>query len=518
MAERPIKYPIGIQNFEKLREEDYLYIDKTRLVYQLAQQGSYYFLSRPRRFGKSLLLSTMEAYFEGKRELFRGLAIDGLETQWVSHPVLHLDLNASQYTKTDDLLTMLNVALTEWEKKYGSESQETTPSTRFAGIIRRAYEQTGQKVVVLIDEYDKPMAINLENEPLQDEFRNILKAFYGVMKSTDRYIRMGFLTGVTKFSKISVFSDLNNIEDISMDKRFATICGMTEQEIRHSLDGEVGLLARANEMDKAQCYDELRSRYDGYHFHPGSDGVYNPFSLLITLSKQEFGNYWFETGTPTHLVSMLKRNHYNLNNIENAELTAQQLWQVDSVEVSLLPILYQSGYLTIKSYDKRFKVFRLGYPNAEVSDGFTECLVPLYTNIDSEETPFNIVAFVKEIEGGKPREFMTRLAAMLADTDYRVIGDAELYFQNFLYVFFRLLGIYVEVERPTSDGRMDMVIKTKSYIYIIEFKMNQTADAALRQIEDKNYAAPFASDMRTIYKIGVNFNLSTRCVDDWEVV
>lgn len=517
MGQTQMKYPIGVQNFEKLRLAGQCYVDKTALMWDLVQTMNYAFLSRPRRFGKSLLISTLEAYFEGKRELFEGLAIEKLEKEWKSYPVLHLDLNASQYETKEDLLQMLNVFLVRWEKQYGHEPQEITPADRFSGIIRRAFEQTGSQVVILVDEYDKPLALNLNNDKLQDEFRSVLKAFYGVMKSCDRYIRMGFLTGVTKFSKVSVFSDLNNIADISMWDKYATICGISEQEIHDNFDGEVERLAQVCDLTKEACYDKLRRRYDGYHFCENSVGVYNPFSLLLTLSSQKFGDYWFETGTPTMLVELLKRSNYNLNELVDGEVSSQLLGSVDSMKENPVSVIYQSGYLTIKSYDAEFKEYHLGFPNEEVETGFVNFLLPLYTNAKENPSQFNIARFVREVRSGQPEAFMTRLSAMMADTDYHIIGEAELYFQNFLFTFFRLLGLYVEVERATSDGRTDMVVQTPYYIYIMEFKLNKSADEALRQIDEKGYAQPFAVDSRTIYKIGVNFSTEKRCVDDWKV-
>ncbi len=512
-----VKYPIGVQNFERIRREGYTYVDKTAMVWQLANQGSYYFLNRPRRFGKSLLISTLEAYFEGKRELFEGLAISSMEKEWKAYPVLHLDLNVERYESKEDLLRVLNFFLVEWEKQYGSEPQETSPSTRFAGIIRRACEQTGRPVVILVDEYDKPLAMNLNNEALQDEYRSMLKAFYGVMKSSDRYIRMGFLTGVTKFSKVSVFSDLNNLRDISMLPDYTAVCGLTEQEIRDNFDGEVEQLAEARRLTKDECYAELRRRYDGYHFCEDSTGIYNPFSVLNTLAGRRFGDYWFETGTPTQLVELLKSTDYNLNDLLDGEVSAQLLGSVDSIRQDPVSVFYQSGYLTIKGYDEEFAEYRLGFPNAEVREGFIKFLLPLYTNQNRDSTQFAISRFVREVRSGQPEAFMTRLVAMMADTDYRIVGKGELYLQNFLFVFFRLLGLYVEVERATSDGRTDMVVQTKDYVYILEFKLDQTADEALRQIEEKGYAKPFAADRRPVYKIGVNFNSRQRRVDDWKI-
>lgn len=300
------KFPIGIQNFEKLREDGFVYIDKTKQIHLLVKQGGYYFLSRPRRFGKSLLISTLEAYFEGKRELFKGLAIEQLETEWKTYPILHLDLNAEDYSSPDALHSILNRYLSAWEKVYGSDEAEDTVSGRFAGIIRRAYEKTGQQVVILVDEYDKPMVMNFDNDELQDRFRNTLKAFYGVMKSCDRYIRFALLTGVTKFSKVSVFSDLNNLRDISMLKDYNDLCGLTEQEIHEHMHESVEALAEACSLSVDDCYAKLKRKYDGYHFCYGSTGIYNPFSVITTLQNRAFGNYWFSTGTPTQLVVLLK--------------------------------------------------------------------------------------------------------------------------------------------------------------------------------------------------------------------
>ena len=512
-----IKYPIGIQNFESLRREGYAYVDKTAMVWRLANYGRYYFLSRPRRFGKSLLLSTIEAYMEGKRELFEGLAIAELEKDWKKYPILHLDLNAEQYKKEDDLVQILDRHLREWEDKYGRDERTKTLSGRFYEVIRNTYEQTGMPVVILVDEYDKPMVLNLDNEPLQDEYRNLLKAFYGVMKSADRYIKLGFLTGVTKFSKVSAFSDLNNLDDISMQRDYITACGLTEQEIHDNFDAGMGELAAACGMTKEECYAEMKKRYDGYHFSENSVGMYNPFSVLNTLSKKAFGDYWFATGTPTLMVKLLQTTSFNLNNIVDTPVTADLLGRVDSMKENPLPVIYQSGYLTIKGYDREFREYQLGFPNQEVESGFINYLLPIYTNAQQSSAMFSINQFVREVRSGRPEAFMTRLQAMMADTDYRIVGDTELYFQNFLFVFFRLLGLYVEVERATSDGRTDMIVQTKDYIYIFEFKLDRSAVEALRQIEDKGYARPFATDARHLYKIGVSFSSEKRCVEEYRI-
>lgn len=511
------KYPIGIQSFEKIRKDNFAYVDKTALVYRLANEGNYYFLSRPRRFGKSLLISTFEAYFLGQRELFEGLAIEKLEQEWTVIPVLHLDLNTARYEAKESLDEVLNAAMVEWENRYGREESEVTLPLRFKGVIRRAFEQSGQRVVILVDEYDKPLLQAIGNESLQAEYRATLKAFYSVLKTQDRYIRFGFLTGVTKFVQVSVFSDLNNLFDLSMDDRYQTLCGMTEEEIHANFDDTLHRLAEHNRLSYEEACRKLRLRYDGYHFVENGVGIYNPFSLLSTLATLKFGSYWFETGTPSYLVELLKQDHYLLPNLTEEQVSADFLNSIDSVSKNPIPVIYQSGYLTIKDYDERFQIYSLGFPNQEVEEGFTRYLVPFYTHIHQGESVFSIKQFIQDIRNGQPEQFMQRMATMLSDTDYQIVGDAELYFQNAFYLISKMLGFYTEVERTTSDGRIDMVIKTRDYIYIMEFKLDGTPQEALRQIEDKGYAKPFSMDTRKICRIGVNFSLKKRCIDGWEI-
>ena len=512
-----MKYPLGVQSFESIRHDGYLYIDKTVLVYQIANGGKYYFLSRPRRFGKSLLISTLEAYFLGKKELFKGLKMEQQEQEWKVFPVLHLDLNARNYSDKEALLAELNKHLEIWEAEYGSEYKDRAPEERFQHVIINAYKKTGKKVVILVDEYDKPLLQVFDNKPLLDEYRKILKAFYGVEKTMDAYIQFGLFSGVTKFSKVSVFSDLNNLTDISLDLRYATLCGITEEEIHNQFDEAIAQLSEACGISKNKCYERLRENYDGYRFHHKAPGVYNPFSLLTALARNEFGSYWFETGTPTILVEVLKRTDYSLSQLSNEEATADLLGNLDDMENSPIALLYQSGYLTIKDYDERFGTYLLGFPNREVEEGFTRYLVPYYTPLKKEQTATFVKGFVKDIEEGEPEKFMSRLETLFANGNYQIAGDAELYFSNALYVVFQLMGFYVEVERATSDGRMDMIVKTSDYIYILEFKLDKTADEALQQINDKEYAKPFEHDVRHIYKIGVNFSTKTRRIDGWKI-
>ena len=509
-------YPIGIQNFEKIRKDGYLYIDKTALVYQLVTTGQYYFLSRPRRFGKSLLLSTLEAYFQGKKELFEGLAMEKLEKDWIRYPILHLDLNAERYSDPGALESILRRYLNLWEDLWGKDEREITPSDRFTGVIRRAYERTGRRVVILVDEYDKPLLQAIGNPELQEAYRSILKAFYGVLKSMDGYIRLAFLTGVTKFGKVSVFSDLNNLMDISMDNRYIEICGITEKEIHTYLENELRVLADAQAMTYEATCLKLKQRYDGYHFTANSAGMYNPFSLLNTFAKMEFGDYWFETGTPSYLVELLKHTHYDLYELANTETDADVLNSIYGDEEPL-PVIFQSGYLTIKGYDERFGIYRLGFPNREVEEGFVRFLIPYYTRFNKIEAPFEIQKFVQEIERGEPDAFFRRLQSFFADTPYELVKELELHYQNVLFIVFKLVGFYVKAEYHTSQGRIDLVLQTDKYVYVMEFKLNGTAEEALQQINDKQYALPFAADSRKVLKIGVNFSNTTRNIERWVV-
>ncbi|WP_294627165.1 ATP-binding protein [uncultured Bacteroides sp.] len=510
-------YPIGIQNFEKIRRDGYFYIDKTALVYQMVKSGSYFFLSRPRRFGKSLLVSTLEAYFEGKRELFEGLAIEKLEKDWTKHPILHIDLNTEKYESLESLENILNDTLYKWEKVYGTEPSETSLPLRFKGIIRRAYEQTGNRVAIFVDEYDKPMLQAIGNEELQKAFRNTLQAFYGAIKTMDGYIKFAFLTGVTKFGKISVFSALNNLIDLSMDERYAAICGMTEKEIHDNLEEDLLELAGKQKMSYEEVCRELKTCYDGYHFVENSVGIYNPFSVLNTFFKMKFGSYWFETGTPTYLVELLKAHHYDLHCMTHIETDADILNSVDSASTNPIPVIYQSGYLTIKNYDQEFATYQLGFPNREVEEGFMKFLLPFYANTDKVESPFQIQKFVREVRSGDYESFFHRLQSFFADTPYELIRDQELHYQNVLFIVFKLIGFYVKAEYHTSQGRIDLVLQTDAFIYIMEFKLEGSAEEALSQINEKNYAQPFAADPRKLFKIGINFSSLTRNIEKWIV-
>jgi hypothetical protein len=509
--------PIGVQDFESLRNDGYLYVDKTALVYRLATTGRYYFLSRPRRFGKSILLSTLHAYFSGKRDLFRGLALEHLEQQWTVHPILHLDLNVGEYRTEEDLRLKLSAKLSQWENQYGKVDYEVTLGGRFESVIRRASQQSGQRVVILVDEYDKPILQTITDKALQETYRTILRSFYGALKSMDAHIRFAFLTGVTKFSKVSVFSDLNNLRDISMDNEYIPLCGITDEEIDTQFVPYVQRLADALGQTYGQVREELKKRYDGYHFCEDSVGIYNPFSLLNTFQSNRISNYWFETGTPSYLVYLLKKHSYNLEQMATSQCDAEVLNSVDSESTNPVPVIYQSGYLTIKDYDPEYQLYTLGFPNQEVEDGFLKFLLPSYTSIDKTQTAFFIVNFVKDIKAGRVDDFLKRLSSLFADTPYELVRDLENHYQNVLFIVTKLMGFYVKAEYHTSEGRIDLLLQTDAYTYVMEFKLDGTAEEAMQQIEEKNYAQPFAADRRTLVKVGVNFSSTTRNIERWIV-
>ncbi len=510
-----MKYPIGIQQFEKLREDEWVYVDKTRQIYELVQGGSCYFLSRPRRFGKSLLLSTLDAYFQGKKHLFEGLAIENLEKEWTVHPVLHLDLNAKPFTKFQDLYDLLNAQLYLYEQEYESVAIDTSIEGRFRALIRAAKLKTGRNVVVLVDEYDKPMLQAIGSEELQTDFRNALKAFYGVLKSADGDLRFAMLTGVTRFSKVSVFSDLNNLEDISMMPQYHDICGISEKELHATFDAEVGKLAQANGQTKEEAYLELKRRYDGYHFCGDTQGLYNPFSLLLALKNMCYGSYWFSTGTPTYLVELMKEVDLNPSELSGYEAATSELESVQARVDNPIAVLYQSGYLTIKSCDKRFGTYRLDYPNEEVKEGFVNFLLPYYSYSKSAKHTTIISQFVISLEKGDADRFMQLMQSLMADTPYELIRDLENHYQNVMYIITKLMGLYIQAEYRTSRGRIDLLIGTDKYVYIIELKLDGSAEEALSQINAKDYALPFSVDGREVVKIGANVTSETRNLERW---
>lgn len=512
-------YPIGIQNFEKIRTEDFLYVDKTAEIYKLAKEGRYYFLSRPRRFGKSLLVSTMEAYFSGRKELFSGLAIEKLEAEWKQHPVLHLDLSGVSYTDESVLERVLSDKLAKWETLYGAVNTSDILGLRFKEVIEAAYNKTGNQVAILIDEYDKPIIDNLGNEPTLSHLRSALQGFYSVMKSMDARIRFGFLTGVTKIGKMSVFSGLNNLNDISMIPDYVDICGVSETELHEYFDESISELSSANEMSKGECYVKLKSMYDGYHFCEDSIGIYNPFSLLNTFQNKKFREYWFETGTPGFLVEVMRKTSFDVTTLENQTVDSTLMSNADAIFENPVPYLFQSGYLTITGYNDMFRLYQLGFPNQEVKNGFLNCLLKYYVPMSPDMSGTTLIYQLwHSITEGNPKSFMQILSSLFANTSYQIQGETEKDFQYAMYIISALLGEYVQVERTTSNGRIDLIIQTKEFIYIFELKVNADADVALRQIDEKGYARPFEGDSRKLFKIGVNFSTATRRIEDWKIV
>ncbi len=512
-----MRYPIGIQDFEKIRKGGYVYVDKTEQIYKMAETGGYCFLSRPRRFGKSLLVSTMEAYFSGRKELFNGLAIAELEKDWVQYPVLRFDLTGKSYTSPDAVNEAIGAQLFNLEYKYKVNTIGNAIDTRFQSLIDAVYAKTGLPVVILIDEYDKPIVDNLLDEELADIFRNQLQGFYSVMKAKDAYIKFGFLTGVTKIGKLSVFSGLNNLKDISMDIRYADICGISEVDLKKYFGESVKELAEANDLSEQDCYERLAQMYDGYHFCENAPGMYNPFSLLNTFDCLQFRKYWFSTGTPSFLVRFLMSGNYNLDKVSGVKASPSILLGVNASKPNAITLLYQTGYLTISGYDKRMDIYTLDYPNKEVEDGFVESLSEFYTPIQQKPETFSVYSFVEDITSGNVEMLMRRFTAFFADMDYQIQRDAELYFQNTMYVMLKLMGQMVQVERHTSNGRIDVLIQTNQYVYIIELKRDQNPDDALDQIDQKGYDWPFQADGRKVFKIGANFSTQNRRLEGWKV-
>ena len=528
------KLPIGIQSFEKLRRDGYLYIDKTLFIWHLVQSSNPYFLSRPRRFGKSLFLSTLAAYFLGQKELFKDLYLEKAEeeqavrenrTAWQEYPVLYFDFNTGQYDKEQALVSQLNMLLSQFEEIYGTNKNEEELSHRFAGIIKRAYQQTGKQVVILVDEYDKPLLQTMGiNEELNGYYRNTLKAFYSVIKTCDEYIRFAFLTGVTKFSKISIFSDLNNLRDISIEEDYAGICGITQTELETNFQPDIQTLATRQNMDYPQALAALKQWYDGYLFHPAGEGMYNPFSVLSALVKKEISGYWFGTGTPTFLVNFLKEAYYYIPDLDGkVELDEEGLQTYRAVAQDALPILFQAGYLTIKTYIQEARMYRLGFPNNEVRYGFLKNLLPAYSGLPFVETGKSVWKFVEDIREGNVEGVMERLKSIISGIAYDTFTEENLKlreqnYQTAVYLVFTLMGQFVQTEVHCSTGRADAVVTTADTVYIFEFKLsgNGSAEDALVQIKKNGYAAQHKADGKKIVLIGSSFDEQTRTIRDWK--
>ena len=529
-----MKFPIGVQSFEKIRKEDYVYVDKTDLIYRLVNDGTIYFLSRPRRFGKSLLVSTIENYFLGRRELFKGLAIDALEKDWLEYPVFHIDFNGCNFTKAGTLDSVIEETVSSWERKYGRSDDFTDVGGRFAKVLRKAHEATGRRCVVLIDEYDKPLLdvmdtdytieVGGQRRPLEDWNREVLRGFYSVFKAADNDLQFVLLTGVTKFAQISVFSGFNQANDISMDERYEALCGITQEELERYFAEPVGAMAAKLGITREEVLQRLKEQYDGYHFSVAMRDIYNPFSLLCAFDELRIDSYWFTTGSPEYLMRLMAHSSENLNELVGKYYIPAEFIDYKANSDYILPIIYQSGYLTIKGYDPDMNTFMLDYPNREVQDGFIPLAASAYFKDRRQEFGGTVRGLYMALRDGDPERMRGLLTSFLAGIPYTMRRkdderERERYFQYTLYLVFKMISTYaVTVEQPQSQGRVDCIVETPKYVYIFEFKLDGTADEALAQIEEKGYARPYGADGRQVIRIGASFSSETGTVGEWKTV
>ncbi len=517
MEMRLEKYPIGQQDFKTLRELGFMYIDKTAFIEKIVKGSNYYFLARPRRFGKSLFLSTLRYFFEGERKLFKGLYIDSMDWSWERYPVLHLDLNTDRYAEPDNLNGVLNAMFSQWEKQYGVESVNMSYSQRFRNILRAAHEKTGERVVILVDEYDKPLVGNLNKGDVFENYRTQLASIYSNFKSGAEHIRLVFLTGVSRFSKLSVFSDLNNLKDITFSNEFADVCGITERELFNNFQIGINKLAENEEVSYEEACSLLKQNYDGYRFAERGSDIYNPWSVLNAMDESRIGNYWNETGKPTIVAEALKRVNADLEKVFDTYLSLSNLQGLDLSDPHPTALLYQTGYITIKSYNKQLRQFRLGIPNREVKEGFFNDLLPYYQKSKSYRPKEVIGDIVRGFILGHPNEAMKAMQTYFAGIDYTLRIENENNFHNAFYLLMDLIGLDTKAESHTSEGRIDIEIKTEDFIYIIELKYDHSACEALKQIEEKHYARKYYGDSRKIFMVGVEFSSKTRCIENWVI-
>ncbi|MBR7084762.1 MAG: ATP-binding protein [Oscillospiraceae bacterium] len=524
MPENKRTLPMSVQDFEKLRKKDCVYVDKIEYIYNLVHDVAQFFLSRPRRFGKSLLLSTLRAYWEGKKELFVGLAIEKLETEneeaWQPHPVFYFDFNGRDYHKDNALETALSSHLERWEEKYEIDGRNKTLEDRFQNLLMKVSKKTGQECVVLVDEYDKPLLDLIDMPELLEHNKAVFKGFFSNLKNCDAYIRFVFITGVTKFHKVSIFSDLNQLRDISLNKYYSGMCGITEDELRKHFSQEIDELADEQGISNEECLEKLKMQYDGYKFHQGGVNVYNPYSLINAFSDKEFGSYWFETGTPTFLIKRLKEISFEPHRFTDRTLyaSASMLKDYSAENPDPIPLLYQTGYLTIVDYDADDQEYTLAFPNHEVQYGFLDNLMPEYVSDCGSGSGIDIFTFRRYIKQGNLDKIRDVLATIFARISYTRADDPfENYFQAVIWLTFTLLKQFADCEIHTSDGRIDCRVLTSKYIYLFEFKRDESAEKALKQIDDKSYALPFQADDRKLFKIGVSFDSKERKLADWKV-
>ena len=510
------KYPVGIQTFSKIRENGYLYIDKTQYIVDFREkQMSYVFLSRPRRFGKSLFASTLQAYFEGRKELFDGLAIADYEKEWVKHPVLHFDLSGAKHFDADALNNYLNLQLLPYEKLYGKGEGEIRPNERLDGIVKRACEQTGKKVVVIIDEYDAPLLDVVHEKDNLRQLRLIMQNFYSPLKKLDPYLEFTFITGITKFSQLSIFGELNNLDNISMFDQYSAICGISKTELTTQMKPDVEALGEALGMTYEECLAELTRFYDGYHFSEKSEDVFNPFSLVKALNARKIAPYWFGSGTPSYLIKALQKYHVNVMDIEKRSCDVDDFDVSPEMMTSALPLLYQSGYLTIKKYNPILHRYTLEYPNREVKIGMLKSLAPNYLSPITLDNNSLVGDFLEKLYEADVDGAMVRLKAYLASISNRLSNKSERDFQTVFYLIFNLMGAHMRVEEDSAIGRADAVVYMPDAVFVFELKYDGSAEDAIRQIDEKGYLIPYSADGKRLYKIGVNYDSNQRTIGDW---
>ena len=512
-------YPIGIQTFEDIIRRNLLYIDKTAYVYRMTHSGGkYFFLSRPRHFGKSLLVSTFESYFSGKKELFKGLAIEKMEKEWTEYPVLHFSMATAKHMDVVALKSELNLKLLFYENIYGKGEDEENENQRLMGIIMRANKQTGKQVVVLIDEYDAPMLDVVHEEENQNSLRQVMRNFYSPLKDCEPYLRFVFLTGITKFSQVSIFCELNNISNISMDDEYAGVCGITKEELLTQMSEDIDMLAEAQGLLREETIAKLKENYDGYHFSSSSPDVYNPFSLLNCFENKKFRAYWFSSGTPTHLINMMKKFEVLPSELSRIEADDSEFDAPTENMTTLMPLLYQSGYITIKDYDKEFNYYTLDVPNKEVKVGLTKALIPYYVTPNTLATTNTARRIAQCLVKRDMAGALQLLKTFLSTVPYCDNTHYEGHYQQVLYIIFSLLTDYLAgVEVHTSNGRVDVVLLTRTDLYLVEIKMNQDAQTAMQQINLKNYAQRFALCGKPVVKVGINFDAVKGNIDEWVI-
>lgn len=526
MEQNTRRYPVGIQTFSEIINGGYIYVDKTDLVWELAHYAKFIFLSRPRRFGKSLLSSTLHSYFAGDKELFNGLKIINMEKEWVQYPVLHFDLSAAKHLDKKGVEEEIRRQLLRLESVSGGEEKGTSIGMRLDGLVRRAYQKISKQVVIIIDEYDSPLLDVMHDSQRLHDMRELLQEFYQRLKMLEPYIKFCFITGITRFSQLSIFSTLNNLTNVSLLTKFSAICGITEKELHEQLGEDIKLLAEEYEYTEDETANKLKLRYDGYHFAGKSPEVYNPYSLLSAFANKHISNYWFETGTPTFLIRMMKQLHFNITNVDNIETTDYAINRPTEAMTSIIPLLYQTGYLTIKDYDREAEIYTLGIPNLEVRIGYTDGLLPAYAGLEGEnvQTGFAL-KFWRALKASNIDLAMQHMQAYLAGIPYvegfkKKLAEAttkEGFYEYTFYLIFSMLNVYARTQVKVANGRTDLVVLMPDTIYVMELKVDDSAQKALEQINAKGYATPYLTDGRKVVKVGVRFNTEKHTVDEWVV-